>query len=100
MIGLISRGRAAWLTSTTLSRNNGFTSETDPKKKKSPLNEWRKYIENPLEPIDEKLIENIRSRFAAAREGDSLHSLIHGKKGPLQNAKGFEKLFTKETGGT
>ena len=66
-----------------------------PKDKKSPLNEWRKYIENPLEPINEKLIENIRSRFAAAREKDSLHSLIHDKNGPFKMPKDVEKLFTK-----
>ncbi len=65
------------------------------KDKKSPLDEWGKYIENPREPIDGKLIENIRSRFAAAHEGDSLHSLIHDKNGPLKTPKGIEKLFQK-----
>jgi len=65
------------------------------KDKKSPLNEWRKYIENPREPIDEKLIENIRSRFAATHERDSLHSLIHDKNGPFKTPKDVEKLFPK-----
>jgi hypothetical protein len=65
------------------------------KDKKSPLDEWGKYIENPREPIDGKLIENIRSRFAAAHEGDSLHSLIHDKNGPFKTPKGIEKLFPK-----
>ena len=65
------------------------------KDKKSPLNEWRKHIQNPREPIDEKLIENIRTRFAATHEGDSLHSLIHDKNGPFKTPKNIEKLFTK-----
>ncbi|MBT3842394.1 MAG: DUF1549 domain-containing protein, partial [Verrucomicrobia bacterium] len=65
------------------------------KDKKSPLNEWRKYIHNPREPINEKLIENIRTRFAATHEGDSLHSLIHDKNGPFKTPKDVEKLFPK-----
>ena len=65
------------------------------KDKKSPLNEWHKYIHNPREPIDEKLIENIRTRFAATHEGDSLHSLIHDKNGPFKTPKDVEKLFPK-----
>ncbi|MDE2642627.1 MAG: DUF1549 domain-containing protein [Verrucomicrobiota bacterium] len=66
------------------------------KDKKSPLDEWRKYIENPRNPIDGKLIENIRSRFAAPYERDSLHSLIHDKNGPFKTPKSIEKLFTKK----
>ena len=54
-----------------------------------------KYIHNPREPIDEKLIENIRTRFAATHEGDSLHSLIHDKNGPFKTPKDVEKLFPK-----
>ncbi|MBT6789477.1 MAG: DUF1549 domain-containing protein [Verrucomicrobia bacterium] len=65
------------------------------KDKISPLNEWHKYIHNPREPIDEKLIENIRTRFAATHEGDSLHSLIHDKNGPFKTPKDVEKLFPK-----
>ena len=65
------------------------------KDKISPLNEWHKYIHNPREPIDEKLIENIRTRFAATHEGDSLHSLIHDKNGPFKTPKDIEKLFPK-----
>ena len=66
------------------------------KDKKSPLDEWRKYIENPSKPIDEKLIENIRSRFAATHERDSLHLLIHDKNGPFKSPKGIEKLFIQK----
>ena len=96
VINLITRRRTAWLTSTTLSRNNGLRHlKQISKDKKSPLDEWRKYIENPREPIDEKLIENIRSRFAATHERDSLHSLIHDKNGPFKTPKGIEKLFPK-----
>jgi hypothetical protein len=65
------------------------------KDKKSPLNEWGKYIENAREVIDKKLIENIRSRFAATHEGDSLYSLIHDKTGPFKTPKDVEKLFPK-----
>ena len=62
---------------------------------KSPLNEWRVFLENPLKPIDVAAIEAIRGRFAKAAKGDPLHELLHKKDGLFKSPKEIEKLFAK-----
>ncbi len=66
------------------------------KEDKSPLYEWRSFIEDPTKPIDQKVISNIRMRFAETREKDPLHSLLHDENGPLKMPKDVEKLLAKE----
>jgi len=62
---------------------------------KSPLNEWRAYLDDPLKPINEAAIEAIRNRFAKAAKGDPLHELLYKKDGLYKQPKEAEKLFTK-----
>ena len=65
------------------------------KNDKSPLNEWREFLDNPIKPIDAAAIETIRKRFTDTKEGEPLHTLLHDKNGPFKMPKEVEKLFAK-----